>query len=57
MAKLIVENYDIKITIEKDLNDIDIFDWFDMFKSAMVGITFPEEVINKMIKENAESCD
>jgi hypothetical protein len=57
MAKLIVENYDIKITIEKDLNDIDIFEWFEMFKSAMIGITFPEEVINKMIKENAESCD
>lgn len=45
ISKMVVENYDHTITQELPYNDSTIDDWLQMFKTAMVGITYSEEVV------------
>lgn len=53
-CSLIVEHYDTTIKIEKDHSDIDIFELFEMFKTACLGMTFPVEVYNNALIQLAE---
>ena len=56
MDKIIITAtaFGIKHTIELS-DDADIEDFFTAFKSLLVGITFPEVVIDNHIKELAET--
>lgn len=54
---LTIENYDTKIVIQKDHSDVDIFEIFEMFKTACIGMTFPLEVYNNALTELAEQIN
>ena len=44
-SSMTVKNYDTTIIIEKDNSDLTMSEWLDMFATAMMGITFPKEVL------------
>jgi hypothetical protein len=54
MTQLTATNHGITVTITAERSDIDIFEWFNMFKAAMVGLTFPESVVNQITEGDDE---
>ena len=54
---LTIENYDTKIVIQKDHSDVDIFEIFEMFKTACIGMTFNVETYNSALVELAEQIN
>lgn len=54
MTQLTATNYGITVTVTSERSDIDIFEWFNMFKAAMIGISFPESVVNKITESEDE---
>jgi hypothetical protein len=53
--KIQVECHGTTITIEKKYDDVCISDWFDFFRTCMIGISFIPSQIDEFIKEEAES--
>lgn len=53
MNQLTATSNGITVTVTSD-HDIDIFEWFNMFKAAMIGITFPESVVNQITEGDDE---
>lgn len=54
MTQLTVTNHGITVTVTSENKNMDIFEWFNMFKAAMIGISFPESVINKITESDDE---
>lgn len=53
MNQLTATSNGITVTVISD-HDLDIFEWFNMFKAAMIGITFPESVVNQITESDDE---
>lgn len=51
ISKMVVENYDRTITQELPYSDSTLDDWLQMFKTAMVGITYPESAVEEGIAD------
>ena len=51
--KLQVENHDITVIISKPYGDVTITEWYDMFASCLIGVTFTQEQINNYIIDKA----
>lgn len=54
MTQLTATNNGVTVTVTSDHKDIDIFEWFNMFKAAMIGISFPESVVNQITEGDDE---
>jgi len=54
MTQLTATNNGITVTVTSESHDIDIFEWFNMFKAAMIGISFPESVVNQITEGEDE---
>jgi hypothetical protein len=54
MTQLTVTNNGITVTVNSDNKDLDIHEWFNMFKASMIGISFPESVVNQITEGEDE---
>jgi len=54
MTQLTAINHGITVTLTSEKEDLDIFEWFNMFKAAMIGISFPESVVNQLTEGEDE---
>lgn len=54
MTQLTATNHGITVTVTSEKEDLDIFEWFNMFKAAMIGISFPESVVNQITESDDE---
>jgi len=52
--KIEVSSYDRTVTISVPQNDVTISEWYDMFASCLIGITFRQEQIDNYILDKAE---
>lgn len=57
MTEITIKSYDLVVSIKKEADDVDIHDMLEMFTSALVGVTFPVEVIENGILEMAEEIE
>lgn len=57
MTEIIIKSYDLTVSVKKEADDTDIHEMFEMFTSALVGVTFPVEVIENGILEMAEEIE
>jgi hypothetical protein len=51
--KIEVNSYDRTVTIGVPQNDVTISEWYDMFASCLIGVTFTQEQINNYIIDKA----
>jgi hypothetical protein len=54
MTQLTASNYGVTVTVTSEKEDLDIFEWFNMFKAAMIGISFSESVVNQLTEGEDE---
>lgn len=52
--RLELSNHDITVTIGVPREDVTISEWYDMFASCLIGVTFTQEQINNYIIDKAE---
>lgn len=52
--KLELTSYGKKISLETEYDDVSIDEYFDTFKTLLIGATFSEQIINDYIIELAE---
>lgn len=53
--KIQLESYKVKYTIETENNDLDIFEYMEIFLGLLVQSGFTQESVNQSIIELAES--
>jgi hypothetical protein len=55
MAQLKLTNHGVTVTLETDNEDLSISEWFDLFRAALIGITFTnDQVSNYIVEEGLE---
>lgn len=54
MPSLTIVDGDLEVVYKFDYSDPDLNDWYQAFKTCLIGITFHENVINKGIIDIAE---
>lgn len=52
--KLELTTYGKKISLETEHDDVSVDEYFDAFKTLLIGVTFSERTINEFIIELAE---
>lgn len=51
--KIEVNSYDKTVTISVPQSDVTIDEWYDMFASCLIGVTFTQQQINNYIIDKA----
>jgi hypothetical protein len=57
MSEIIIKNYDLVVSIKREKEDLTISEMLEMMTAALVGITFPMEVIENGILKLAGTIE